>query len=95
MINVLVNGCNGRMGQEVIKQMDNYPDLLLVAGFDQVDNGLNTFPVFTETTKINEKFDVIIDFSVPAATLKILEYAKNNNIAIVIATTGFTDEQHG
>ena len=93
MINVLVNGCNGRMGQEVIKQIDNYPDLLLVAGFDQVDNGLNTFPVFTETTKINEKIDVIIDFSVPTATLKILEYAKNNNIAIVIATTGFTDEQ--
>ena len=93
MINVLVNGCNGRMGQEVIKQIDNYPDLLLAAGFDQVDNGLNTFPVFTEITKINEKIDVIIDFSVPAATLKILEYAKNNNIAIVIATTGFTDEQ--
>ena len=93
MINVLVNGCNGRMGQEVIKQIDNYPDLLLVAGFDQVDNGLNTFHVFTETTKINEKIDVIIDFSVPAATLNILEYAKKNNIATVIATTGFTDEQ--
>lgn len=93
MINVLVNGCNGRMGQEVIKQMDNYSDLLLVAGFDKFDNNLNTFPVFTDIEKINEKIDVIIDFSVPVATLNLLEYAKQNNIAIVIATTGFTDEE--
>ena len=93
MINVLVNGCNGRMGQEVIKQIDNYSNLLLVAGFDQFDNGLNTFPVFTNTEKINENIDVIIDFSVPSATLNILEYAKTNNIAMVIATTGFNDEQ--
>ena len=93
MINVLVNGCNGRMGQEVIKQIDNYPNLLLVAGFDKFDNGLNTFPVFTDINKINEKIDVIIDFSIPEATLNILEYAKKNNISVVIATTGFTDEQ--
>lgn len=93
MINVLVNGCNGRMGQEVIKQMDNYSDLLLVAGFDKFDNNLNTFPVFTDINKINEKIDVIIDFSVPVATLNLLEYAKQNNIAMVIATTGFTDEE--
>lgn len=93
MINVLVNGCNGRMGQEVIKQMDNYSNLLLVAGFDKFDNNLNTFPVFTDIEKINEKVDVIIDFSVPVATLNLLEYAKQNNIAMVIATTGFTDEQ--
>ena len=93
MVNVLVNGCNGRMGQEVIKQIDNYPNLLLVAGFDKFDNGLNTFPVFTDINKINEKIDVIIDFSIPEATLNILEYAKKNNISVVIATTGFTDEQ--
>lgn len=93
MINVLVNGCNGRMGQEVIKQMDNYSNLLLVAGFDKFDNNLNTFPVFTDIEKINEKIDVIIDFSVPVATLNLLEYAKQNNIAMVIATTGFTDEE--
>ena len=93
MINVLVNGCNGRMGQEVIKQIDNYPNLLLVAGFDKFDNGLNTFPVFTDINKINEKIDVIIDFSVPDATLNILEFAKKNNISVVIATTGFSDEQ--
>lgn len=93
MVNVLVNGCNGRMGQEVIKQIDNYPNLLLVAGFDKFDNGLNTFPVFTDINKINEKIDVIIDFSIPEATLNILEYAKKNNISVVIATTGFTDKQ--
>ena len=93
MINVLVNGCNGRMGQEVIKQMDNFPELFLSCGFDRTDDGLNTFPVFTTIQDISEPVDVIIDFSVPESTFNILEYALAKEIPIVIATTGFSDEQ--
>ncbi len=37
--------------------------------------------------------DVIIDFSIPAATLTHVEYAAANNKAIVIGTTGFTDDE--
>ena len=37
--------------------------------------------------------DVIIDFSTPSAAMNILDYAKANKVPIVIATTGFTDEQ--
>ncbi len=43
---------------------------------------------------INIKPDVIIDFSIPVATLNILNYAINEKIPIVIATTGFTNEQN-
>lgn len=93
MINVLVNGCNGRMGQEVIKQMNAYPNLILSCGFDIKDEGLNTFPVYGDINKIQEPVDVIIDFSVPASTLNILKYANENKIPIVIATTGFSDEE--
>jgi len=93
MINVLVNGCNGRMGQEVIKQMDQYEDLILLGGYDKENTGVFSFPVYTKISEITEKPDVIIDFSIPIATLNILNYAKENNIPVVIATTGFTEEQ--
>lgn len=93
MIKVLVNGCNGKMGQEIIKEMDRFPNLLLIGGFDIHDNGSNTFPVYSKIEDIKEKPDVIIDFSVPIATLAILTYAVRSKVAMVIATTGFTNEQ--
>ena len=37
--------------------------------------------------------DVIVDFSTPVATFNILEYAKAYHIPIVIATTGFSEDE--
>ena len=50
------------------------------------------FPIYSKIEDIKEKVDVIIDFSVPVATFKILKYAVNK-VPIVIATTGFTKEE--
>lgn len=93
MINILVNGCNGRMGQELIKEIDNYEQFSLLGGFDKENSGKYTFPVYTSFSEIKSLPNVIIDFSVPEATLNILKFAKQNNIPIVIATTGFSSEQ--
>ncbi|MBO5479421.1 MAG: 4-hydroxy-tetrahydrodipicolinate reductase [Clostridia bacterium] len=93
MIKVLINGCNGRMGQVLVNEIDRFPELLLSSGFDISDEGKNTFPVYTNIYDIKEKPDVIIDFSIPAATFNILNYAVKENIPVVIATTGFTKEQ--
>ena len=94
MVKVLVNGCNGKMGSIVCDLVSKSENLELVGGFDK-DNLNNTkFPVFTNIEEINVKADVIIDFSIPVATLNILKYAVKENIPVVIATTGFTDEQN-
>lgn len=90
-MNVLVNGCNGRMGQEVSKEVKLAQDMDVVCGVDRMDTGDNNFPVFTDINEIDIIPDVIIDFSVPQATFQILEFAKKNNIPAVIATTGFSD----
>ena len=79
---VLINGANGKMGGEVLKAIESQPEFEVVCGFDCQD-----------ITKIKEKVDVIIDFSVPVATFKILEYAVETKTPIVIATTGFTVEE--
>ena len=93
MINVLVNGCNGRMGKEVINQISLYPNMTLSCGFDINDTGSNSFPIYQKIEDIKSNVDVIIDFSVPIASLNILEYAVKNKIPIVIATTGFSNEE--
>lgn len=93
MIEVMVNGCNGKMGNVVSELVDKNENMILKCGADKVDTGLLTYPVYTDLDKISEKPDVIIDFSVPIATFKVLDYAKQNNVPIVIATTGFTGEE--
>ncbi len=93
MIEVMVNGCNGRMGQIVCDLVNQNEDLVLKCGFDKNITGEFSFPVYDNIQNIKEKPDVIIDFSIPVATFNILEYAVSNNIPIVIATTGFTSDE--
>jgi 4-hydroxy-tetrahydrodipicolinate reductase len=93
MIEVMVNGCNGKMGSIVCDLVDKDENMVLKFGTDKIDNGYRTFPVYTELGQIPEKPDVIIDFSIPVSTFEVLEYAKKNNVPIVIATTGFTGEE--
>lgn len=93
MLEVLVNGCSGKMGQIVCDLIEESEDFVLKSGFDKNVTGEFAFPVFDKIENITEKPDIIIDFSVPVATFTILEYATKNHIPIVIATTGFSNEE--
>ena len=93
MLEVMVNGCSGKMGQIVCDLIEQHPDFVLKYGFDKNITGEFAFPVFNQITDLAEKPDVIIDFSVPIATFTILEYAVKNHVPVVIATTGFSDEE--
>ena len=87
MIEIMVNGCHGKMGQIVCELGQQSSDFILKCGFDKNITGEFAFPVFNQIENITEKPDVIIDFSVPVATFTILSYAAKNHIPIVIATT--------
>lgn len=82
MINVLINGCGGRMGKEVLNQITFSENYSFFFGFDR-NSSLEDIPGVP---------DVIIDFSTPVASLNILNYAKQNKVPMVIATTGFNNE---
>jgi len=94
MIRILVNGCNGKMGQEVCAKVQESEGAEVVAGVDRICTGEEKFPVFTDVSEINIEADVIIDFSIPVATFNILEYAVKNKVPVVVATTGFSDEEN-
>ena len=93
MLKVLINGINGRMGQEVLKQVNSSDDFEVSCGVDQYINDKLSFNTYTDVDSIKETPDVIIDFSVPIASMNILDFAKEKKIPIVIATTGFSDEE--
>ena len=95
MIRVLVNGSNGKMGQEVIKLISKSSEFYLFGGLDKwkKDNlNYRIYSSITDLKHLNDKPDVIVDFSVPDASLAVLSYAKSIKIPIVIATTGFSND---
>lgn len=93
MLEVMVNGCSGKMGQIVCDLVEQSKDFVLKCGSDRNVTGEFAFPVFDKIENITEKPDVIIDFSVPVATFNILAYASQNHVPVVIATTGFSEEE--
>ena len=80
------------MGQEVLKQVQISSNFNVVCGVDKNTEGDYNFPIYSSTNDIKEAIQVIIDFSIPVASLNILKYAEERNIPIVIATTGFSEE---
>ncbi|MGI6669416.1 MAG: hypothetical protein ACOX4M_08635 [Acetivibrionales bacterium] len=90
MLNILLSGCNGKMGQVVTRLSSQYDNLEIAAGFDITDNGKNPYPVFTDLKSCNLEVDVIIDFSNPAAFDELISFAAEKKIPAVIATTGLS-----
>lgn len=89
MTNIAVCGANGKMGQEVIKAVNNAKDLTLVAKIDIKDGEFANIKDAKESVKI----DVLVDFTQPKSIYDNALYCLNNGINIVIGTTGLTDEQ--
>lgn len=89
MINVAVCGANGKMGQEIVKAVNNAEDMNLVAKIDIVNGEFTNIKDANEAVKI----DVLIDFTQPSSIFENALYCLNNKINIVIGTTGLTDSQ--
>ena len=93
MYNVLICGATGRMGKEVASRILENENMKVVCGFDREEDFSKSFPIYSDLKIIDDKIDVIIDFSHPTMTLEVLKFAKDKKIPIVIATTGFNEEQ--
>lgn len=102
MIKVAVAGALGKMGKEVVKAVTNDSDCELVQAIDKFELGKDIGKIvlgkengilISDDINVNEKPDVVVDFTQPST---IFENAKNylkNGIAPVIGTTGLKPEQ--
>ena len=93
MINILMSGCNGRMGQVISNAVNERDDLRIICGVDKYEAVRNNFPVYPKFSNIGESVNVIIDFSNPSALTGLLDYAVKNNVPCVLCTTGYSEEQ--
>ncbi len=95
MINVLICGISGETGKRIYLTTKKYENLNVVCGVDKNFNSNIEFdcPVYADFDQVKEMVDVIINFSTPEALPSLLEFAKENNCAIVEGTTGYTQKQ--
>lgn len=99
MINVIVCGAAGRMGQRIIQLIKEENDLKLVGAIEASGYRGIGMPVTSEVkitddlSKLADRAEVIVDFTSPKATLSNLEIIAKLKKAVVIGTTGFTDEE--
>jgi 4-hydroxy-tetrahydrodipicolinate reductase len=106
MIDVAITGAAGRMGRHLIDachQLENmrctvaseHPDSLLIgadAG-ELAGIGRLNLPITAHLAPLTDRFNVLIDFTRPAATLEHLDICQTVGKAMVIGTTGLSAEQ--
>lgn len=91
MIRVAVCGACGKMGQEVVKAVNDDSELELVAKID-ICGCEGVFGTIEEALKKVE-IDVLVDFTQPKSIFENAKFCLNNAIRPVIGTTGLSDEQ--
>lgn len=92
MHKMIISGCCGHMGRVVADICNSDPSVEVVAGFDILGYS-DEFPVFANPALCSVPADAVIDFSSPAALTPLLEYCVNRHMPVVLATTGYSEEQ--
>ena len=93
MVNIIMNGCNGHMGQVITSIVEKDSEMEIVAGIDPFDDGHNSYPVFKSPADCDIDADVIIDFSNAKAIDALLDYVEAREIPVVLCTTGLNEAQ--
>lgn len=93
MTNIILCGCNGKMGRTVTACAAQRDDCRIVAGFDINTAPDNDYPVFAKPADCTVEADVIIDFSHPAVLDDVLAFAADRQLPAVICTTGLSEQQ--
>ncbi len=91
---ILINGYLGFMGREVAKLCETgYRGCELCCGVDQVADASGSVPCYAGFGGVTEKADCVVDFSHHSCTAALLDYCTANNLPLVLATTGQTDDE--
>lgn len=93
MTNIAICGANGKMGKTIYNCVKDREDCKVIAGIDLYTEQYADFPIVATPAELPEKPDVIIDFSNPASLNGLLDYCLSTGTPIVVASTGYSDEQ--
>jgi 4-hydroxy-tetrahydrodipicolinate reductase len=103
---IAITGAAGRMGKMLIEALAQSSDAYLTAAIARPESSLigvdagelagvgkNAIKIVGDIAEVVNDFDVLIDFTAPAATLANAQFCAANNKGIVIGTTGFSTEE--
>lgn len=106
MIHVAITGAAGRMGRNLFDACQQAKEVRCTVALEHPDSpfigadagelagiGPLNIPITADLTPLIDGFDVLIDFTRPAATLTHLALCQAAGKAMVIGTTGFSAEQ--
>ncbi len=93
MTNIAICGANGKMGRTIYNCVKDRDDCKVIAGIDLYTEQYADFLIVDTPSSLAVKPDVIIDFSNPASLDGLLEYCLSTGVPIVVASTGYSDEQ--
>lgn len=93
MTKIIMNGCNGAMGQVITRLVREDETMEIVAGIDLKDTVDNGYPVYTQLDDCMVEADVLVDFSVAKAVDAVIDYAVRRKLPLVLCTTGLSEEQ--
>lgn len=106
VINVGVIGAGGRMGRMLIEAVNDNPQTTLNAAIERQGSSLVgadagevaaigrlNVQIVDDLKAVIDDIDVLIDFSLPDATEQNLQVCAEHNVAMVIGTTGFNEQQ--
>ncbi len=84
-MNIVICGINGAMGKVLVKEAESYEKINVIGHLSPRNGYLGQ--------DINEHPDVVIDFSNPSNCKFLIDYSVKNKCALLVCTTGFTNEQ--
>ena len=106
MTRIIVDGACGRMGKIIIQGVVQQDDMQIVGAIEYPEHsqigqdagevaGVGTLgvPVSRDLPAILDQGDVVIEFTTPSATLEHLREVVDAGKRMVIATTGYTEEE--
>jgi len=97
-LKIILCGALGKMGKEITAELEKDEEMRLIGAVEDPNHSLlgstiTDVPVRSELREIVEEADVVIDFTIPAATFSHLSIIQQAGIPLVIGTTGFTERE--
>ena len=91
MINIILHGCNGRMGTIISELVEKDANVQIVAGIDAYGQSKFSYPVYESIALCDVAADVVIDFSNANAVEGLLDYCVVRKVPCVLCTTGLSE----
>lgn len=98
MIKIIISGICGRMGSRILNLALEDKGFEIIGGLEAPSLAMTKketcgIKIFSDVTMLIDKADLIIEFTNPEATIEHLRSAVQQKKAMIIGTTGFTEDK--